>query len=353
MPRQYFLDRAVWDAEKLRDVVRAYVREIIGDSNAVLVIDETGFLKKGVKSVGVQRQYSGTAGRIENGQVGVFLTYTSQGGHTLIDRELYLPKRWTQAPERGQEADVPESVVFRTKPELAAHMLWRTLDAGVPAAWVTGDTVYGSHRPLRAGLEARQQAYALAVPCKEQVEVQGKRQRVDQAAKQCASGDWQRLSAGSGSKGPRLFDWARVALDTPAIAGWCHWLVIRRGLGSSAKPAELAYVLVFAPVDTTLAELVQVIGSRWTVEQCFEESKGEVGLDEYEVRSWHGWYRHITLCLLAHAFLVALRRQSQADLSLSDEDEEKNRRDSASRTPPLRASTRSNSSGGWPPRLQV
>ena len=287
-----------WESDTLRDHLRSYVSETLGDPQAILVIDETGFLKKGTKSVGVQRQYSGTAGRIENCQIGVFLTYTGPKGHTLLDRELYLPKSWTQNYQRCQAADVPEEVAFATKPELATRMLWRTLEAELPAAWVTGDTVYGSHHPLRAGLEARTQAYALAVPCKEQVEVQGTRQRTDQVARGLAADAWQRLSAGTGSKGPRLFDWARVELTQPGATGWQRWLVMRRSLQVGAKPAELAYVLVFAPQGTTLLEMVHAIGSRWTVEQCFEEAKGEVGLDEYEVRSWHGWYRHYSECSL-------------------------------------------------------
>jgi SRSO17 transposase len=324
---QYLLDRAAWDSEQLRDVLRTYVREKLGDGKAVLVIDETGFLKKGRKSVGVQRQYSGTAGRIENCQIGVFLTYASQAGHTLLDRELYLPKSWTQDAARCREAHVPTEVSFATKPELAARMLARTLDAGISAAWVTGDTVYGSHRPLRAALEAREQAYALAVPRREQVQVQGEQtpRRVDQVARALPADAWQPLSAGSGSKGPRLFDWARVELvdAEPARAGWQHWLVVRRSIAACAQPAAMAYVLVFARTGTTLSDMVQAIGTRWTVEQCFEEAKGQVGLDEYEVRSFQGWYRHITLCMLAHAFLSVLRAQSQAALPLSEAPEEK------------------------------
>ena len=307
---QYLLDRARWQSERLRDIVRGYVCEQLGDPEAVLVIDETGFVKKGTKSVGVQRQYSGTAGRIENCQLGVFLSYASPKGHTLLDRELYLPKSWTQNPARCREADVPTEVGFATKPELAARMLWRTLDAGVPAAWVAGDTVYGSHRPLRAGLEARKQAYALAVNCQEHGEVAGDDKRVDQLAQELAPQAWQRLSAGAGSKGPRLYDWVRLPLSSPVPAGWERWLVIRRSIPVGAEPPELAYVLVFARQGTTLQAMVQVIGARWTVEQCFEVGKGEVGLDEYEVRSWQGWYRHITLCMLAQAFLTVLRAQS-------------------------------------------
>jgi SRSO17 transposase len=321
---QYLLNRAVWESDKVRDELQAYVRETIGDANGELVLDETGFLKKGKKSVGVQRQYSGTAGRIENCQLGVFLTYASQAGHTLVDRELYLPKSWTQDPERCRAADVPEEVVFATKPELAARMLWRTLDAGMKAKWVTGDTVYGSHRPLRAGLESRKQAYALAVSSQEQVEVQGEHKRVDRIAEGLEPDQWQRLSVGDGSKGPREFDWARVELSRPEQEGWQRWLVVRRSLVSGEHPADLAYVLVFAPTGTHLCEMAAAIGTRWTVEQCFEEGKGEVGLEQYEVRSWQGWYRHITLCMLAHAFLVVLRAQSQTQVPDEQEEGEKN-----------------------------
>lgn len=307
---QYLLNRAIWESDEVRDVLQAYVREMLGPGG-ILVIDETGFLKKGKKSVGVQRQYSGTAGRIENCQIGVFLTYALAGDHTLVDRELYLPQSWTQERERCRAAHVPEEVGFATKPELAARMLWRTLDGGLVSQWVTGDTVYGSHRPLREGLEKRLQAYAMAVSCQEQVEVQGKRQRVDHIANELSRDQWQRLSVGDGSKGPREFDWARVEVSKLEQDGWQRWLVVRRSTVSGEKPAELAYVLVFAPDGTTLAEMATAIGTRWTVEQCFEEGKGEVGLDHYEVRSWQGWYRHITLCMLAHAFLVVLRTRSQ------------------------------------------
>jgi len=259
---QHLLNRARWDCDEVRDALRTYVSETLATPNAVVVIDETGFLKKGRKSVGVQRQYSGTAGRIENCQVGVFLSYASSRGHTLLDRELYLPKSWTNDQERCREAHVPASVTFATKPELAARMLWRTLDSGLPVAWVTGDTVYGSAQPLRAGLEARKQAYALAVACKEHVDVQGTRRRVDQVARGLAKADWQELSAGTGSKGPRLFAWARIELAAPQTNGWQHWLLVRRSLDEGSKPAELAYVLVFAPTGTALEEMVVAFGAR-------------------------------------------------------------------------------------------
>jgi SRSO17 transposase len=310
---QHLLDRAKWDADGVRDELRSYVTETLGDEAGVLVIDETGFLKKGNKSVGVQRQYSGTAGRVENCQVGVFLSYASAKGACLLDRELYLPKSWTQDPERCREAWVPAEVRFATKPELAARMLWRTLDVGVPACWVTGDTVYGSNPKLRAGLEARGQAYALGVCCHEWVEVSGQRVRVDRLAKGLSASQWHTLSAGAGAKGPRLYDWAAVALSSPAEPGWQRWLVVRRSLPGAAVQEKLAYFLVFAKAGTTVEEMVRAIGSRWTVEQCFEVGKGEVGLADYEVRSWHGWYRHITLALVAQAFLTVVRVQSQGE----------------------------------------
>ena len=320
---QYLLNRAVWESDQVRDQLQIYVREMMGDQRGVYILEETGFLKKGKKSVGVQRQYSGTAGGVENCQIGVFLAYATQTGQTLVDRELYLPKSWTQDRQRCREADVPEEVTFATKPQLAARMLWRALDAGLCAKWVTGDCVYGSHRPLRAGLEERSQAYALCVKCSESVDVQGERKRVDRIAADLGADQWQRLSASSGSKGPRLFDWACVELDKPEQEGWQRCLVVRRSLVEGEKPADLAYVLVFAPCGTTLQEMVAPIGTRWTVEQCFEEGKGEVGLDEYEVRSWHGWFRHITLSMLAHAFLMVLRMQSQTQMPQTEQNEEK------------------------------
>jgi SRSO17 transposase len=310
---QHLLDRAKWDADGVRDELRSYVSETLGEEAAILVIDETGFLKKGSKSVGVQRQYSGTAGRVENCQVGVFVSYASAKGACLLDRELYLPKSWTADPARCREAQVPAEVGFASKPELAARMLWRTLDAGVKASWVSGDTVYGSNPQLRAGLEARGQAYAVGVRCHEWVEVSGQRGRVDRLAKGLSASAWRSLSAGAGAKGPRLYEWAAVVLSSLAPAGWQRWLVVRRSLPGAAAQEKLAYFLIFARAGTTLVEMVQAIGSRWTVEQCFEVGKGEVGLADYEVRSWHGWYRHITLALLAQAFLTVLRAQSQGE----------------------------------------
>jgi SRSO17 transposase len=308
---QYLLGRAKWDCDGVRDELLVYASETLATSDAVVVIDETGFLKKGDKSVGVQRQYSGTAGRIENCQVGVFLTYASSRGHLLLDRELYLPQSWMDDPVRCREAHVPEEVTFATKPELARRMLQRMVHASLPVAWVTGDTVYGSAQSLRADLETRLQAYALAVPCKEHVDAQGTRKRVDHVARELAREEWQVLSAGAGSKGPRLFAWARVELAAPEANGWRRWLLMRCSLEEGVKSAEMAYILVFAPAGTSLGTMVEAFGTRWTVEQCLGEAKGEVGLDEYEVRTFHGWFRHITLSMVALAFLAALRANGE------------------------------------------
>jgi SRSO17 transposase len=308
---QRLLNAARWDADQLRDDLRAYVVEHLGDPQAILVVDETGFLKKGNKSVGVQRQYSGTAGRVENCQIGVFLAYASPTGRTFIDRELYLPKDWCQDKERCQEAGVPEEVTFATKPQLAKRMLERAREAGVPAAWVTGDSVYGGDRRLRIWLEEQEQPFVLEVPCNEPLWAATQRGpaqvRADALAEKVAPERWERLSAGVGAKGPRLYDWARVPLFRLDWPGFEHGLLVRRSI---PNPEERAYYVVFAPAGTTLAELVRVAGSRWAIEECLESAKGEVGLDQYEVRRWEAWYRYITLSLLAHAYLTVLRARA-------------------------------------------
>jgi SRSO17 transposase len=297
---QDFLGRMRWDADAVRDDLRAYVVEHLGDPGAVLVLDETGFVKKGTRSVGVQRQYSGTAGRVENCQIGVFLGYASGKGHALIDRALYLPEGWAGDAGRRAEAGVPAAVAFVTKPKLGRAMLERALDAGVPCAWVTGDSVYGADHALRRAIEARRRGYVLGVTSGQRL---GGR-RVDAWAAGVPPGCWHRLSAGEGAKGPRLYGWAFLPYRGGAPAGWAKGLLVRRKLD---EPDELAFYLTLAPEGTTLADLVRVAGSRWTIEACFEAAKGEVGLDEYEVRSWTGWYRHVTLAMLAHAYLAVVR----------------------------------------------
>ena len=302
---QRLLDAAQWDAEAVRDDLRAYVVEHLGDERGVLVVDETGFLKKGTKSVGVARQYSGTAGRTENCQVGVFLGYASPKGRAFLDRALYLPRKgWAEDAARRAEAGVPQAVPFATKAALARAMLQRAFAAGVPAAWVTGDTVYGVDRGLRPWLEAERHAYVLAVPKTHRVWF-GEQQRTARAVfADLPAGAWRQLSAGEGSQGPRWYDWAWMPLSGVSTAGWGRWLLARRSL---SDPTELAYYRVFAPADTPLEEAVRAAGSRWSIEEGFERAKGEVGLDQYEVRRWQAWHRHITLALLAHAYLEVTR----------------------------------------------
>ena len=297
---QEFLSRVRWDADAVRDDLRAYVVEHLGAPEAVLVLDETGFLKKGARSAGVQRQYSGTAGRIENCQIGVFLAYAGSKGHALIDRALYLPQAWTDDRARCTAAGVPTDVAFATKPQLGLAMLERAFAAGVPATWVTGDSVYGADSRLRRFIEGQGRGYVLAVTSAQRLGLAP----VTHWAEETPAGDWQRLSAGKGAKGPRLYDWAYRPF-AGAAEGWRKGLLIRRSL---TDPDELTFYLTHAPEGTTLAELVRVAGSRWTVEACFEAAKGEVGLDEYEVRAWTGWHRHVTLAMLAHAYLTVIRK---------------------------------------------
>jgi SRSO17 transposase len=301
---QHLLGRAVWDAEAVRDDLRAYVVQHLGDLQAVLVLDETGFLKKGQQSAGVARQDSGTAGRIENCQMGVFLAYASRQSHALLDCALYIPQAWTNDRARCQRAGIPEQHAFATKPQLARQMLQRAFDARVPAAWVTGDSVYGDDRRLRVWLEEHARAHVLAVSGKEYVWRAGRPQQVKTILATLAPEGWNRVSAGDGAKGPRWYDWTWLPLAAPWQPDWRRWLLVRRSL---SDPTELAAYVVFAPQETPLPTVVAVAGRRWAVEQCFEEAKGEVGLDHYEVRSWTGWDRHITLAMWAYALLTVLR----------------------------------------------
>ena len=299
---QHLLDRAPWDADAVREDVREYIAEELGDPSGVLVVDETGFLKKGTHSAGVQRQYSGTAGRIENCQIGVFMAYAGKHGRALMDRELYLPKEWADDRGRRQAAKIPEHIEFKTKPQLAQQMIERAVAAKVPFAWIAGDEVYGDNRSLRVWLEQHDLHFVLAVRSNQYVWSERMRQEtVEQLGNAVAKQDWQTLSAGEGTKGPRWYDWARVPLLSWQMPGE-RWLLLRR----SRAHGKLAYYVCYVPPGTDLQTMVQVAGMRWMVEECFEASKGEVGLDHYEVRSWHGWYRHITLAMTAHAFLAAV-----------------------------------------------
>ena len=316
---QRLLMSAEWDADAVRDDVRGYVVDHLGDRAGVLVIDETGFLKKGTKSAGVARQYSGTAGRIENCQIGVFLGYTTAVGRTFLDRELYLPKAWAEDRDRCREAAVADDVEFATKPELAMRMIGRALDAGVPAGWATGDEVYGQHSKLRMMLEERQMPYVLAVPVNQRVmaTVGGRitELRADELAAKLPGQAWKKISAGAGSKGPREYHWARAAIRPLEDTG-SYWLLVRRSL---TDPADLAYYLCHGPEATALRELVRVAGARWAIEETFQTAKGQVGLDHYQVRRYDSWYRHITLAMLAHAFLTVTSADAGAKKGLAEQ----------------------------------
>src|SRR5262245_40997799 len=306
---QHLLGRADWDADAVRDDLTRYAHEHLADSDGVLVVDETGFLKKGTKSAGVARQYSGTAGRIENCQVGVFLAFAGRHGHALVDRELYLPQEWVTDADRREEAGIPSGVTFATKPQLAQRMLRRAWAAGVEAAWVTADTVYGNDGKFRRFLEANEQPYVLAVQSNQQLWDGQARSRVDAIAASWPAGAWHRASAGAGAKGPRWYDWAVRAFGPVDERGWQLWLLVRR---HRERRRERAYYLCRGPAATTRRQLIRAAGARWTVEECFERGKGDCGLDEYEVRSWVGWYRHVTLAMFALAMLALIRSRAES-----------------------------------------
>jgi len=305
---QRLLSAAVWDADLVRDDLRDYVYEHLGTLEGILVIDETSFPKSGDKSAGVKEQYCGTTGQVENCQVAVFLDYVTDLGHTLIDCALYLPKEWIDDRERCREAGIPDTVGFQTKCELARQMVQRVYNAQIPISWVVADTVYGNNLDLRTWLQHHGYWFVLAVECRESVGIRtpdGRRRQLhvrEVAAELIHAQDWQRLSMGDGTKGPRLYDWVCVAILNAWEDDGHHWLLIRRCIDS---PKTMTYYLVFGPHGTTLQQMVTVLGFRWRIEDDFQTSKG-MGLDQYEVRRWVCWYRHITLVLLAHALLTAI-----------------------------------------------
>lgn len=307
---QRLLGEADWDEEAVRDDLRAYVVEHLGEENAVLVVDETGFVKKGKKSAGVARQYSGTAGRRENSQVGVFLLYASSQGAAFLDRALYLPEEWMSDRVRCREAGIADEVAFATKGELARQMLARAFAAGVPAGWVAGDSVYG-YDEMRLWLDEQDKNYVMAVPETHLVWMAGRHQPIGYVAALLPESAWSVLSAGDGSKGPRMSEWVWLQLPEQADgeSARARWVLVRRNL---ADPSQRAYYRAAGPASTQLTDLVRVAGSRWKIEEGLEEAKGEVGLDHYEVRGFRAWYRFVTLALLAHAILVVVRTQSNA-----------------------------------------
>ncbi|WP_435878187.1 IS701 family transposase [Streptosporangium canum] len=312
---QRLLNNARWDPRDVRIDLRDYLIERLGDLGGVLIVDETGFIKKGTRSAGVQRQYSGTAGRVENCQLGVFLAYATPRGRALMDAELYLPTSWLTDRDRCEQAGIAKEVTFATKPALATTMLGRALEGGVPASWVTADEAYGQDHKFRLYLEKRKVGYVVAVPRNQSVGTGigygNTGSRADAVTADAPEQAWKRLSAGDGTKGPRLYDWALATLPPHSEdhlggpGGFQRWLLVRRSLTPNDKgELELAFYLCFGPTGTSLDQLVRIAGARWAIEECFQSAKNEVGLDQYQVRRYDGWHRHITLAMLAHAYLV-------------------------------------------------
>ena len=308
---QRLLRWADWDIDGVRDDVRDYVVEQLGDSDAVLILDDTGFLKKGVRSAGVQRQYSGTAGRVENCQIGTFLAYATPRGHALIDRELYVPEVWTADRERCRAAGIPDDVEFATKPRQAMAMLQRAFAAGVPFGWVTADEAYGQVKYLRVWLEQHDAPYVLATKCNDTlITSDAGQRRAEELIRELPARAWRRLSVGAGAHGPRDYDWARVSIRISWVPGRGHWLLARRKITEPGQaPGEIAYYVCFGPRRSTLVDLAWIAGSRWRIEECFQQAKNEAGLDHYQVRSWRAWHAHITLSMLALAWLAGTKAQ--------------------------------------------
>lgn len=341
---QRLLYRSKWRADAARDRLRRFVAEVFGEDEGIGVVDESGFIKKGKHSVGVKRQYSGTAGKVENCQIGTFLSYATTKGHAFLDRRLYLPKEWSSDLERREQAKVPADVIFQTKPQQAMAMLEDAWQAGVPMRWVAGDEVYGDSTALRDLIARNGRWYVLAVRTytpvwteRPQVIEPEPQERgrprtkvrlaegapaaitVKEVVDSWSESRWQSLTVAEGEKGLITYDWAcqRIVEKCDGLPGQDAWLIARRSL---SEPNDIAYYLSNAPVDMPLLKLAQVASTRYTVEQCIEEAKGETGLDEYEVRHWHSWHRHITLSMMAHAWLASVRykaTEKKGDLSPS------------------------------------
>lgn len=308
---QNMLQSSCWNPDEVRDDVRDRVVAGLGDPDAVLIADETGFLKKGVKSAGVQRQYSGTAGRTENCQIGVFLAYASARGRALLDRELYLPASWTGRRDRCRSAGIPDEVGFATKPEQARMMLQRALDAGVPFRWFTADEVYGQNPGLRDWLHERDVFYVMATRTDQMVTSgPAATSRVDQMIAALPAGAWKRRSAGDGAHGPRVYDWVCTPIRGDFGRGRRGWVLARRSI---ADPTEIAYYVCYGPRGTRLRELIRVAATRWAIEELFQTAKNETGLDHYQVRRYDTWYAHITLSMTALAFLALTRAAAHED----------------------------------------
>jgi SRSO17 transposase len=317
--QQAILGRGRWDADALRDIVREYSLETFADEDAVLVIDETGFLKQGKATCGVERQYTGSAGKITNCQIGVFTSYVSRHGHAFIDRALYLPKEWTEDSARLKAAHVPNDVGFATKPQIARRMIARALAAEVPFSFVATDTVYGTG-DIEAMLRKAGKGYVLGVAANHAFNCWGNkpfiRGTAAKIAQSLAKNVWRRLSSGEGTKGPRLHDWAYLELadldageyNNKLKGKWTRGMLVRRNIGDG----DLAFFSTWCPKGTSIQKLVSVEGHRWAIEDSFETAKNELGLDHNETRSWHGWHRHVSLVMLAFAMMAAIRHKANA-----------------------------------------
>lgn len=307
---QHLLGRAQWEADEVTQEVREYVTEGFGRDDGILAVDETGFIKQGSHSVGVQVQHCSLTGRLENCQVGVFLAHVHPQGHSLIDRRLYLPQSWCNDPDKRAKVGVPELVKFATKPQLAKQMLESAFEAGIRPGWVVADEVYGQDGKFWWGLENQyQQPYLPTVASSHSVLIGYQEHRVRALAQALPDDQWQRLSCGCGTKGERIYDWARIEVNCSNEYGMKRWILLRRNVDKPDDPLSLTYYQGYAPADTTLEAMVWVAGQRWRVEECFAIAKDKLGLSQYEVRSWQGWHRHMTLVMAAQAFLTVLRHQ--------------------------------------------
>lgn len=347
---QKFISQSPWRGGEILEELQRQVTTAFGDPDAVLNVDETGFPKKGTKSVGVQRQYAGCLGRTDNCQIGVFVNYRTPAGHTLIDARLFLPREWAADKERRKEAGVPDSVVFRTKPELGVEMVQQAIDRGLPFRWVTADSVYGDSPTFVQSLRALDKWYVVdtssvsyvwltepeVIPAGTKVRGQTtvkakcttKPERVDEVVARLPANAWRRMKVAEGSQGPRLFEYAFVWawFSEEGLPSGRERLLVRRSLG---QEPELKYHRSNAPAEIPLDKLVQVRGSHWSVEQSFQAAKGECGLDEYETRGWVGWHHHIALSLLTLGFLT-LQRQRLGEKRATDDGARSSRRAGAS-----------------------
>lgn len=307
---QHLLGRARWDASAMAAEVRDYAIEHLGKEGTILAVDETGFIKQGEHSVGVQVQHCSLTGRLENCQVGVFLAYVSPHGHSLIDRRLYLPQSWASDPDKRAKVGVPETVKFATKPQLAKQMLQSAFESGLRPTWVVADEVYGNDGKFWWWLEQEhQQPYLLTIVSQHSVMIGYQQYRTKALAESLQPEQWQRLRCGNGTKGERLYDWARIEVNCSNEHGMKRWLLFRRNLEKPDDPHSITYYQAYAPAHTTLEDMVSIAGQRWRIEECFAFAKDKLGLSEYEVRSWCGWHRHMTLVMAAGAFLSVLRHQ--------------------------------------------